>query len=78
MYIYNIIYLILGKKELKQHVVGGSSLLKIVIDERLVFDKPRGRVRMGIIDDSKEGSYTDITRRIEDREKSVVLDAMDL
>jgi hypothetical protein len=49
-----------------------------VIEERLVFEKPRGRLRMGIIDDLKEESYTDITRRIEDREKLVVMDAMDL
>jgi len=33
-------------------------LLKLVLEGRMVGKKPRGRPRMGTIDDLKEGSYT--------------------
>jgi hypothetical protein len=35
----------------------------------MVGKKPRGRPRMGMIDDLKEGSYTEMKRRAEDRDK---------
>jgi len=51
------------------HVVRGNSLLKNVIEGRMVGKKPRGRPRMDIIDDLKEGCYAELKRRTEDREK---------
>jgi len=30
---------------------------------------PKGRPRMGMIDDSKEGGYTEMKRKAEDRDK---------
>ena len=32
-------------------------------------EKPRGRPRMGMIDDLKEGNYAEMKRRAEDRDK---------
>jgi len=51
------------------HAVRGNSLLEIVIEGRMVGKKPRGRPRMDIIDDLKEGCYAELKRRTEDREK---------
>jgi hypothetical protein len=50
-------------------VMRGNSLLKLVMEGRMVGKKPRGRPRMGMIDDLKEGSYTEMKRRAEDRDK---------
>jgi hypothetical protein len=50
------------------HIVRGNSLLKLVLEGRMVGKKPRGRPRMGMSDDLKEGSYTEIKRRAEDRD----------
>jgi hypothetical protein len=44
-------------------------LLKLVLEGRMVGKKPRGRPRMGMIDDLKEGSCTEMKRRAEDRYK---------
>jgi hypothetical protein len=57
------------KKNWIGHVVRGNSLLKLVLEGRMVGKKPRGRPRMGMIDDLKEGSYTEMKRRAEDRDK---------
>jgi len=48
------------KKNWRGHVVRGNSLLKLVLERRMVVKKPRGRPRMGMIDDLKEGSYTEM------------------
>ena len=57
------------KKNWIGHVVRGNSLLKLVLEGRMVGKKPRARPRMGMIDDLKEGSYTELKRRVEDRDK---------
>jgi hypothetical protein len=44
------------------HVVRGNSLLKLVLEGRMVGKKPKGRPRMGMIDDLKEGSYTEMKK----------------
>ena len=53
------------KKNWIGHVLRGGSLLKLVIEGRRVGKKPRGRPRMGMIDDLKEGSYTEMKRKTE-------------
>src|SRR5579864_9141289 len=57
------------KKNWIGHVVRGNSLLKLALEGRMVGKKPRGRPRMGTIDDLKEGSYTEMKRRPEDSDK---------
>src|SRR5579864_6437532 len=57
------------KKNWIGHVVRGNILLKLVVEGRMAWKKPRGRTRVGMIDDSKEGSYTEMKRRAEDRDK---------
>jgi hypothetical protein len=47
----------------------GDNLLRLVIEGRMVSKKPRGRKRMGMINDSKDGSYREMKRRAEDRDK---------
>ena len=54
------------KKNWIGHVVLGNCLSKLVLEGRMVGKKPRGRPR---IDDLKEGSYTEMKRRAEDRDK---------
>lgn len=56
------------KKNWIGHIVRGESLLKIVIEGRMEGKRPRGRRRMGMIDDLKEESYVEMKRRAEDRE----------
>jgi hypothetical protein len=51
--------------------------LKDVLEGRMEGKRPRGRPRMGMIDDLKEGSYACMKRRAEDRELES-LDAKDL
>jgi len=55
------------KKNWIGHIVRGHSLLKLVIEGRMEGKKPRGRPRMGMIDDLLEGSYMGMKRRAEDR-----------
>src|SRR5580692_7727433 len=56
------------KKDWIGHVVRGDNLLKRVLERRMEGKKPQGRPRMGMIDDLKEGSYTEMKRRTDDRE----------
>ena len=56
------------KKNWIGHVVRGNSLLKLVIEGRVTGKKPRGRPRMGMIDDLKEGCYVTMKRKAKDRE----------
>lgn len=44
-------------------------MLKIVLERRMEGKRARGRPRIGMIDDLKEGSYVKMKRRAEDREK---------
>ena len=50
-------------------IVRGDSLLKLVLEGRMKGKRPRGRLRIGMIDELKEGSYVNMKRRAEDREK---------
>ena len=53
------------------HVVRGDGLLKLVLEGRMENKRPRGRPRIGMIDDLMEGSdsYVSMKRRAEDREE---------
>jgi len=41
-------------------------LLKQVLEKKMEVKRPRGRARIGMINDRKEGSYIKIKRRAED------------
>ena len=56
------------KKNWIGHVMRGDGLLKLVIEGRMKGKKARGRPRLGMISDLKEGSYVEMKRRAEDRE----------
>ena len=55
------------KKNWIGHILRGEGLLKDVIEGRMEGKPPRGRKRIGMIDDLKEKSYQDMKRRAEDR-----------
>jgi hypothetical protein len=57
------------KKNWIGHIVRGDGLLKLVLEGRMDGKRPRGRRRMGMIDELKKGSYVMMKRRAEDREK---------
>ena len=57
------------KKNWIGHIVRGNGLLKLVLEGRMEGKRPRGRPRIGMIDELKEGSYVNMKRRAEDREK---------
>ena len=57
------------KKNWIGHIVRGDGLLKLVLEGRMDGKRPRGRRRMGMIDELKEVSYVMMKRRAEDREK---------
>ena len=57
------------KKNWIGHIVRGNSLLKLVLEGRMEGKRPRGRPRIGMIDELKEGSYMSMKRREEGREK---------
>ena len=46
----------------------GEGLLKEVIEGKMEGKRPRGRRRIGLLDESKKGSYVDMKRRAEDRQ----------
>ena len=56
------------RKNWNGHVVRSERLLKLTLDGRMEGKRKRGRPRMGMIDDLKEGSYVNMKRRAEDRE----------
>ena len=53
------------KKNWIGHILRGEGLLKDVIEGRMEGKPPRGRKRIGMIDDLKEKSYQDMKRRAE-------------
>src|SRR5580693_5282858 len=55
------------KKNWIGHILRGEGLLKDVIEGRMKGKPPRGRKRIGMIDDLKEESYQDMKRRAENR-----------
>ena len=57
------------KKNWIGHVLRDDSLLKRMIEGRMMGKRVRGRPRMGMIDDLKEGSYVMMKRRADCREK---------
>ena len=44
-------------------------MLKLVLEGRMENKRPRGRPRIGMIDDLMKGSYVNMKRRAEDREE---------
>jgi len=57
------------KKNWIGHVLRDDSLLKRMMEGRMVGKRVRGRPRMSMIDDLKEGSYVLMKRRADCREK---------
>ena len=58
----------LRKKNWIGHVVRGEGLLRDVLEGRFLGKRPKGRPRIGMIDELKENSYCEMKRRAEDRE----------
>ena len=56
------------KEELDGHVVRGDGLMKLVLEGRTEGKRPRGRPRMGMIDDVLDETYGDMKRKAENRE----------
>src|SRR5438552_12471708 len=56
------------KKRCIEHVLRGDGLLKEVIEGRMEGNKPRGRPRLGMLDDFITASYVGMKRKAEDRE----------
>ena len=50
------------------HVVRGDGLMKLVLEGRIELKRPRGRPRMGMIDDVLDETYGDMKRKAENRE----------
>ena len=57
------------KKRWIDHVLRGDGLLREVIEGRMEGKRPRGRPRIGMLDELKEGSFGDMKRRAENRSK---------
>ena len=58
------------KKNWIGHILRGDGLLKDVVEGRMEGKRPRGRKRIGMIDDLKEGlSYEILKRRAENRDR---------
>jgi len=57
------------KKNWVGHVLRGDGLLREVMEGKMEGKRPRGRPRMGMLQELLEGSYGDMKRRAEDRDK---------
>ena len=57
------------KKNWIGHVLRGDGLLKDVMEGRMEGKRPRGRPRMGMLEELKVESYESIKRSAQDREK---------
>ena len=57
------------KKNWIGHVLRGNGLLKDVLEGRMLGKRPRGRPRIGMIDELMEGSFVKMKRRAEIREE---------
>jgi len=56
------------KKNWFGHILRGESLLRKVIEGRMIGKGPRGRKRMGMLNESmKESSYAELKRKAENR-----------
>src|SRR6478609_863623 len=56
------------KKNWIGHVVRGGGLIKLVLEERMEEKRPRGRPRMGMIDDVLDETCRNMKRKAENRE----------
>src|SRR6476661_4218914 len=56
------------KKNWIGHVVRGAGLMKLVLQRRMEGKRPRGRPRMGMIDDVLDEIYGDMKRKAENRQ----------
>src|SRR6476661_7895128 len=56
------------KKNWIGHVVRGDGVMKLVIEGRMEGKRPRGRPRMGMIDDVLDETYGDMKRKAENLE----------
>ena len=57
------------KKNWIGHVLRGNGLLRDVLEGRMLGKRPKGRPRIGMIDDLMEGSFAKMKRRAEGREE---------
>ena len=57
------------KKNWIGRVLRGEGLLREVMEGRMVGKRPRGRPRVGMLNELYDGSYGDMKRRAEDRER---------
>ena len=57
------------KKNWIGHILRHDGLLREVIEGKMEGKKPRGRPRMGMLEELKEGSFAKMKRRAEDRER---------
>ena len=55
------------KKNWIGHVLRGDGLLKEVMEGRMEGRRPKGRPRIGMLEELKEGSYANMKRRAENR-----------
>jgi hypothetical protein len=55
------------KKRWIGHVIRGNGLLKEVIEGRMDGKRPRGRKRLGMLNELKEDGYASMKRKVEDR-----------
>ena len=51
------------------HVLRRDGLMREVMEGRIIGKRPRGRPRIGMLEELKEGSYEEIKRRAQDRER---------
>src|SRR6476619_3540285 len=56
------------KKNWIGYVVRGDGLMKLVLEERMEGKRPRGRPRMGMVDDVLDETYGDMKRKAENRQ----------
>jgi hypothetical protein len=56
------------KKNWMGHVLRGDGLLKEVIEGKMEGKRARGRPRLGMLEELKEGSYESMKRRANDRQ----------
>ena len=55
------------KKRWIGHVLRGDGLMREVLEGRMIGKRPRGRPRMGMLEELKEDSYEGMKRRAQDR-----------
>jgi len=59
--------IIIRKKNWIGHILRHEGLLRAVIEGKMQRKRPRGRPRIGMLNELKEGSYGRMKRRAEDR-----------